>query len=47
VGVDPVGVAKSAVGIGVAVAATPWWLADAVLKKAKSDPNPCATALAK
>jgi hypothetical protein len=42
---DPVGVAKSAVGAGVAALATPWWLADAVLEKAKSDPSPCATAL--
>ena len=46
-GVDAVGVAKSAVNAGVAVMATPWWLADAVLKKARSDPNPCATALGK
>ena len=33
--VDPVGVAKSAVGAGVAVVATPWWLADAVLRKSE------------
>ncbi len=46
-GVDAVGVAKSAVNAGVAVMATPWWLADAVLKKARSDPSPCATALGK
>jgi uncharacterized protein involved in outer membrane biogenesis len=46
-GVDPVGAARSAVGAGVAVAATPWWLADVVLKKMSSDPNPCATTLAK
>jgi hypothetical protein len=46
-GVDMVGVAKSAVNAGVAVMAAPWWLADAVLKKARSDPNPCATALGK
>jgi uncharacterized protein involved in outer membrane biogenesis len=45
--VDPVGVAKSAVGAGVAVVATPWWLADAVLRNLRSDPNPCATTLAK
>jgi len=44
-GVDAVGVAKSAVSAGVAVVATPWWLAETVLKKVRSDPNPCATAL--
>ena len=46
-GLDSVGVAKSAVGAGVALVATPWWLAEAVLKQLSSDPHPCATALAK
>jgi len=45
--VDPVGVAKTAVGAGVAVLATPWWLADTLLKKIQTDPTPCATALGK
>jgi hypothetical protein len=46
-GVDAVGAAKSAVSAGVAVMATPWWLADAFLKKARSDAHPCTTALGK
>jgi len=44
-GVDAAGAAKLAVNAGVAVVAAPVWLADVVLKKARSDPNPCATAL--
>ena len=48
VGVDPVGVAvKSAASIGAAVVTSGGsWIADALIRKAISDPNPCATALA-
>jgi len=47
VGVNPVAAATSTAGAGLAVAAPAWWLADAALKNLRSDPNPCATALAR
>ena len=47
-GIDAGSIAKSAVSISAAVATLGgWWLADAVRKQIKADPNPCATALAR
>jgi hypothetical protein len=46
VGLDVAGAARSAASLGAAVVAPAWLIADALIKKAVSDPNPCATALA-
>jgi hypothetical protein len=44
--VDAADAVKSAASLGAAVATFGgWWIADALLTKASSDPNPCATAL--
>jgi AsmA family protein len=46
-GLDAASVARSAAGFGAGLATMgAWWLADAVLNRAASDPHPCATALA-
>jgi uncharacterized protein involved in outer membrane biogenesis len=47
VGLDVGGAAISAVSLGATVVAPAWWIADSLVKKAASDPNPCATALAR
>lgn len=44
-GLDAAGAARSAASLGAAIAAPAWLIADSVLKKAVSDPNPCKTAL--
>ena len=46
VGLDVAGAARSAASLGAAVVAPAWWIADSLIKKAVSDPSPCATALA-
>ncbi|HSQ05662.1 MAG TPA: AsmA-like C-terminal region-containing protein, partial [Burkholderiales bacterium] len=46
VGVDPVGAVTSAASAGAALAVPAWLIAESLLKKVISDPNPCATALA-
>jgi hypothetical protein len=44
--VDPVDAVRSAASLGAAVATLGgWWIADALLRRARADPNPCATAL--
>jgi hypothetical protein len=45
-GIDPVSVVTSSAASLASVAAPGWWIADALLKKAKSDTSPCVTALA-
>jgi len=45
-GLDMAGATRSAVSLGAAVAMPAWLIADSWLKKAASDPNPCATAVA-
>jgi hypothetical protein len=44
-GIEPISVVTSAASLA-AVATPGWWIADNLLKKARSDFHPCATALA-
>lgn len=46
VGLDVAAAARSAASLGAAVVAPAWLIADSLIKKAVSDPNPCTTALA-
>ena len=47
VGLDAAGAARSAASLGAAVVMPAWLIADSLIRKAASDPNPCATALAR
>jgi hypothetical protein len=46
-GLDAAGAARSAASLGAAVVAPAWLIADSLIKKTVSDPNPCITAFRK